>query len=179
MEDKPEKMSVPAPGRSVRKTLRQDILRAVVVDNVQRFVGWAIAAILPLPFAVVKIAAHDHSAAVVAAGISLICLVPPGVGVARSRLWRRTRKAETERDTLRVKNVELVAATNQATRSSKMLADWLNDTLVDPYRRRNVDPNRDFETWLNDIVIKVMRVVFLSRARSASPSFPSTPRPTR
>jgi hypothetical protein len=140
---------------------RRELLRALVADSVQRVVGWTMAAVIPLVYAAFRLVYHERSSTVLGAiGVAAVLLVPPIVGATRSRTLDRALKAETENKRLREVNEGLLAEQGQANRSGKVLADWLTNTLVEPYRRRGLDPNRDFETWLNDIVIKVMRVLF-------------------
>jgi hypothetical protein len=141
--------------------VEEEVVNALIVNNVQKVLGWTGAAASALGFAVFKFLYDQLSvAALIAAGLALVFLVPPLVGATRSRILRRAKKAESENRKLRTENEGLKAAKAQAVRSSEVLADWLKNTLVNPYEPRSSDPDRDFEGWLNHIVMKVMRVVF-------------------
>jgi hypothetical protein len=99
-------------------------------------------------------------AALLALGLATLLLIPPFAGATRSRALKRARSAEAENRQLREDAARLMAQSDQALRGSKALADWLTSTLMSPYKPRSLEPDRDFDAWLSDILIKVMRVVF-------------------
>lgn len=161
MDDQQDGAVEVAGSSSKLKRVEQEVLRTLVVNSVQRVLAWTVAAAVPFVYGLFRLLYHERSSAVlVAAGLTVVLLVPPVVGFIRSRTLRRARKAETENKRLRAENASLRSSAKQAVRCSQVLADWLTDTLVDAYRPHNVDPDRDFETWLNDILIKVMNVMF-------------------
>jgi hypothetical protein len=135
--------------------------RSLIVKSVPRFVGFTVLSVAALTVAAVRLATEGLTAAgVLLAGVALALLVPPAAGAARWGVLRRARTATSEVKQLREESAKLESAATKMARANRTLADWLKSTLVAPYAPRTNDCHRDFETWLNDIVIKVMAAVF-------------------
>lgn len=156
-------------GRRIRgaaSAIGREAVRATVVESLTAGLRWlGVAVVAGTASALARLSTADSAEALAAIGsaVAVLLLIPPAVGLARALgLSRpRNRRSDLLRDLeeVEVERDALVGRVEQGQRADYVLADWLAGMLIDPFRVRSNDPDRDFEHWLNDIVHNVLRVV--------------------
>jgi hypothetical protein len=153
--------------RQILGSIGRELAKAVVVESLMGGLKWLGAAVVAAGSTALASVTNGGSAEIlglVGGVVVVFLLAPPFVGLYRAfyRRPRGDRNIGPLEDALAAVTAErdaLGKQVEQGNRTDRVLGDWLTGMLIDPFRIRGNDPDRDFEQWLNDIVQTVLRVV--------------------